>query len=138
MGWKRERGHLQHYFCSVGPGVCVVWLIVVFGSVAYLDDCCVRKCCVRECYNGEHFLPLKHGRLSNNKFCWGWVGIAGSARWAVASSLLSLGAARGVRCGTVLHREHCVGSVVLCRGSVFANISKVAFEKRAVCPLGYL
>ena len=34
MGWKWERGHLQHYFCSVGPGVCVAWLIVVLGSVA--------------------------------------------------------------------------------------------------------
>ena len=129
MGWKWERGHLQHYFCSVGPGVCAAWLIVVLGSVAYLDDCCIRKCCVRECYDGENFLPLKHGRLSNDKFCWGWVGMAGSARRAVASSLLWFGAARGVRCVTVLCRSVVLGALCCATGAFLPISQKLPLKK---------
>ncbi len=34
MGWKSERGHRHHCCSLVGPGECVMLLIVVFKNVA--------------------------------------------------------------------------------------------------------
>ena len=75
-------GHLQHYFCSVGPGVCVAWLIVVLGSVAS-----------GSLFLCEAIFPSKITMHSSGDSGFEW---AGSSRGIIPALVRSVRGGRGV------------------------------------------
>ena len=115
MGWKWETSGHQHWCCSVGPG-CVALCLAVLG-------CAVLPCPLHNTSRGFNLNLFVCQRMSTS-----WVSGLEVGNWWL-SLLLLFGGAR-VCC---LVSGSVVAVAWLWPRMLFADISKTAFEKAAIC-----